>query len=909
MHEFNDVSKEILSEVTVHMKYAKYKAENKRREDWKELIDRNKEMHIKKFPQLKDEIEEAYTFVYDKKILPSMRSLQFAGKPIEINPSRLYNCFTRDTKFITTKGVKSFEDFNDGDIIEVYSHTGNIRKARVKYYGKQNVDSIYFNRTKSNKVVRATGNHTWILKDGSRVTNLKEKDILYGAPKLFDTFDFNNASPFEKLYWCYGYVFGDGTLVKDGSEYKYSMVRLCGKDAIKYENRFIEMGFSTSSSLSLNGDIIICTGKYQKTSPDFNKDSINLIRAFLCGYLDADGYKNSDWHLNNELCRYKSIQSSQLDHIQFLELALETCGFYNLTKRDLTGEKTNFGIRGETYSYTLTNKIGSKTGPNSYWSVKKIEKNTSYEDVWCLEVEEDHSFILSGGIVTGNCSYLAIDSVVAFSETMFLLLGGTGVGYSVQKHHIDKLPLLRGDIKVKGNTRKKRFLISDSIEGWADTIKVLMESYFEGKKEIEFDYRDIRPKGARLVTAGGKAPGPQPLKDCVHNIRKVLDKAIEDRGVNTKLKPIEAHDIQCFIADAVLSGGIRRAAMISLFNFDDEEMLECKYGNWYELNPQRGRANNSVVIVRHKIVEEDFLNIFKKIEKSHSGEPGIYITNDAEWGTNPCVEISLRSNQFCNVVTMNGGTVKDQEDFNRRCKSASLIATLQASYTDFHYLRDIWKEVTEKEALIGVSITGIANNVFMHTIKLKEGAEIVKKENERVAKLIGINKSARCTTIKPEGTSSLVLGTSSGIHAWHNDYYYRRIRVGKNEAIYTYLLINNPTLLEDDEMLKDTAIIKFPIKAPEGAITRNEPALQLLERMKFVHEQWIKPGHRKGSNMHNVSLTVNVREDEWVEVGNWMWENKDYYNGISVLPYDNSSYIQMPFEDCTKEQYEELYAY
>lgn len=506
-----------------------------------------------------------------------------------------------------------------------------------------------------------------------------------------------------------------------------------------------------------------------------------------------------------------------------------------------------------------------------------------------------------------NCSALAVDSIETFPETMFLLLSGTGVGYSVQKHDIKKLPPLKGETKVVGKEKKRRYLIDDSITGWASAIRELVKSYFLGEKEIEFDFRDIRPKGAHLVTSGGKAPGPQPLKDCIHNIKKVFDNALMERGANCKIKSIEAHDIQCYIADAVLAGGIRRAAMISLFSYDDEEMLTCKYGNWWETNPQRGRANNSVVLVRHKIKEEDFFNLWKKIELSRSGEPGIFFTNDKQYLTNPCAEISLHSNQFCNLTTINVGEINTQEDFNICCKVASFLGTLQATFTDFHFLRDSWIEQTEKEALIGVSMTGIASGDFLKNVNLKEGAEIVKKENERMAKLLGINKAARCTTTKPEGTTSLVCGTSSGIHAWHNDYYIRRVRVGKNEAIYQYFLLNCPEFLEEDELNSNQAILKFPIKAPKNSILRSETPLDLLERMKKVHDEWIVPGHRKGSNYHNVSVTVSLKDDDWTDVGKWMWTNRDSYNGISVLPFDGGTYCQAPYTDCTKEEYEELY--
>ena len=498
-----------------------------------------------------------------------------------------------------------------------------------------------------------------------------------------------------------------------------------------------------------------------------------------------------------------------------------------------------------------------------------------------------------------NCAYMPIDHPDAFSETMFLLLGGTGVGFSVQKHHIEKLP----EIKKPNPSRTRRYLIGDSIEGWADAIKVLVESYLGVKSSTPiFDFSDIRQKGALLVTSGGKAPGPQPLKDCVHNITKVF----ENKKDGEKLSPIETHDIVCHIADAVLAGGIRRAALISLFSADDEEMISCKSGNWWEQNAQRGRANNSAVLLRHKITKEFFMDLWKRIELSGAGEPGIYLSNDKDWGTNPCCEIALRPNQFCNLCEVNASDIESQEDFESRVKGAAFIGTLQAGYTDFHYLRDVWKRTTEKDALIGVGMTGIGSGVVLG-YDMKAAAEIVKLENERVAKLIGINKSARSTTVKPSGTSSLVLGTSSGIHAWHNDFYIRRLRVGKNEAIYPYLLNNHPELVEDEFFRPhDTAVISIPQKSPQGSILRHESVFQMLERVKKVSQEWVRSGHRTGQNTHNVSATISVKEDEWDLVGEWMWNNRKFYNGLSVLPYNGGTYTQAPFEDCTEEDFERL---
>lgn len=504
-----------------------------------------------------------------------------------------------------------------------------------------------------------------------------------------------------------------------------------------------------------------------------------------------------------------------------------------------------------------------------------------------------------------NCCYIPITDYRAFSETMFLLLGGTGVGYSVQKHHVEQLP------EIHKPTRSRRYLIGDSIEGWADAVKALMKSYFGLNSKPIFDFSDIREKGAVLVTAGGKAPGPDPLKECLFKIEMILN----SKNNGDKLTPLECHDILCYCANAVLAGGIRRAAMIAGFSHDDEEMLTCKFGNWWELNEQRGRANNSVILLRHQLKKDEFKNLWSKIEASGSGEPGFYLSNDKEWFTNPCCEIALRPYQFCNLCEVNVSDIESQEDLNARVKAATFIGTLQASYTNFHYLRDIWKRTTEKDALIGIGMTGIGSGKILE-YNIKEAAQIVIDENKRVSSLIGINKAARTTCVKPSGTSSLVLGTSSGIHAWHSEYYVRRMRIGKNEALYTYLAINHPELVEDDFFRPTTqAIIKVPIKAPHNAIYRTESAVQLLERVKKISNEWIKPGHRSGSNTHNVSATISIDKtrmygshDEWEVVGEWMWNNKEFYNGLSVLPYDNGSYTQAPFEDITELEYKELSA-
>jgi ribonucleoside-diphosphate reductase alpha chain len=513
-----------------------------------------------------------------------------------------------------------------------------------------------------------------------------------------------------------------------------------------------------------------------------------------------------------------------------------------------------------------------------------------------------------------NCCYLPIDDYRAFGEIMFLLLGGTGVGYSVQFKHIEKLPEIRKPAK------EQKFLVGDSIEGWADAVKHLIGSYlgFRNTKP-RFDFSDIRHKGARLITAGGKAPGPEPLKKCLFELEQILDR--KENG--DRLSSIEVHDMVCHIADAVLAGGIRRAALISLFSADDEQMLTCKFGNWWELNPQRGRANNSAVLVRHRVTKEFFLDLWKKIELSYAGEPGIYFTNNPDWGTNPCCEIALRPYQFCNLCEVNVSDVTSQDDLNSRVIAASFFGTLQAGFTDFHYLRPIWKKTTEKDALVGIGMTGIASmEVFKYD--LTQAANSAELMNIELAQTLGINRAARITCVKPSGTTSCVLGTASGIHAWHNDFYIRRMQMSKSEDLYKYLAANHPNLVKDHLLIPNSAVVEIPIKAPAGSVLRTETAIDTLERVKKVSQDWIKPGHIHGDNTHNVSATISIDKnrmynnydltainrvsemDEWEVVGQWMWDNKEFYNGLSVLPFDGGSYSQAPFEDIREEQYNEL---
>lgn len=494
-----------------------------------------------------------------------------------------------------------------------------------------------------------------------------------------------------------------------------------------------------------------------------------------------------------------------------------------------------------------------------------------------------------------NCCALPIDNTKAFREIMFLLMGGTGVGYSVQHNHIKKLPAIKKPIGVM------RYVVQDSIIGWAEAVDMLMKAYFYGERTPEFDFGDIRSRGTLLKTSGGRAPGPEELAKSLESIRTILDSVT----YGNKLSSLQCHDICCHIAAAVLSGGIRRAAMISLFDFDDEEMLQAKTDNWLETHPNRQYANNSVMALRYKLRKKDLLECVEHIHISDYGEPGLCLANDYNTLYNPCMEVSV-SLQFCNLTTFDMPKVESNEDLKELAQAAAFIGTLQAGYTNFVYLRPIWQEKTEEEALLGVSCTGVARK-DLTDFDFVAAAEAVKNTNKEVAKKIGIRPAYRTTANKPEGSSSAVLNTSSGVHAWHSEYGIRRTRYMYDEPIARYFEQVAPDLLEIEKDNPKGRVLSLPFCAPENAITRSqESAFDLLERVKFMSLNWVRPGHIKGHNGHSVSATVSVKENEWNDVAEWMWRNRNDYNGISLLPYDGGQYEQPPFEEITKERYNQM---
>jgi len=904
-----------LQEYTRYAKYAKFLPEKQRRETWDEQVDRVFDMHAKKLGDklelIKDDFEFAKNMMRRKRILGSQRALQFGGEPILKKNVRIYNCFDKNTKFITNKGTKSFKEFNDGDDVTVLSGLGNWKPAKVKSYGEQSLNKIIIKRGLAEYTINATKNHRWILKDGSETTNLKVGDSLQFAPNITNS-EYDDFTPFQKLYWCYGYVYGDGTKLKNKKgEYVYSMVRLCKKDS-KYQNRFTEMGFKTNTNLSLNGDFFAYTGSYLKTCPNLETDSKELIYAFIKGYLAADGNKNRS---NDVLRTYESIQSSEKSHIEFLRKALPMCGYYIVSEKDLTGEETNFGIRPYTIQFRIINTYG-KTAVS--FKVDEIIENIKTEMVWCLEVEDDKSFVLPHGFVTGNCCASYCDRPRFFQEALFNLLAGTGVGFSVQLKDIEKLPTIN-----KLNDEKVIYNIEDSIEGWSDALGILVSSYFTNNqpfeeyfgKTIQFNFDKIRPSGSPL-SWGGKAPGPNALKKSLEKIKNIFEIALND-GRN-KLKPIEAYDIVMHASDGVISGGVRRSATICLFSPFDEEMCKAKTGDWFIKNPQRGRSNNSAILVRNKTTKEEFNKLFKSTKEF--GEPGFVWAENDRVLFNPCCEISLYGYtedsesgwEFCNLCTINMKKCKTEQDFFDACKASSILGTIQAMYTDFPYLGNVTEKIVRREALLGCSITGFMDNpeIALNPKIQKNGAEIIVKENEKISKILGINAAARVTTVKPEGSASCLLGSSSGIHPHHAKRYIRRVQANKSEFPLQYFKLHNPKAIEESvwSQNKTDDVISFLCEVPEGARVKTQiGAIELLKNVMSTQQNWIEYGTTKRSVQpwlrHNVSNTITVKDSEWDEVEKFIYDNKQWFAGISLLPASGDlDYPQAPFSTILTEK-------
>jgi len=532
------------------------------------------------------------------------------------------------------------------------------------------------------------------------------------------------------------------------------------------------------------------------------------------------------------------------------------------------------------------------------------------EAVLNLDIMPSMRLMMSAGeacerdnIAAYNCSYLAINNKRAFSECLYILMNGTGVGFSCERQEISKLPAIPEDISKCADT----IVVGDSKLGWAKSFKKLLSSLWEGDIPT-IDYSNVRPAGARLKTFGGRASGPEPLK-------RLFDFVIETfvAAKGRKLNSLEVHDIVCMIGEIVVVGGVRRSALISLSNLTDKRMREAKMGAWYNDFAYRGLANNSVAYTEKPDMEV-FMEEWLSLVKSKSGERGIFNRvasqtqaikqgrePDLNYGTNPCSEIILRDKQFCNLTEVVVRANDTKESLKNKIRLATILGTLQSNLTKFQFLSAEWVKNTKEERLLGVSLTGIMDAKITSNPDpkfLEELRDEANKVNKKYAKILGIEESKSITCVKPSGTVSQLVDSASGIHSRHSPYYIRTIRMDKKDSIYQFLKDKGVQVEDEAFRPESTAVFSFPIKAPKGAITRNDrTAIEELENWLIYQRHFCN---------HKPSVTINVREHEWLEVGAWVYKYFDEISGISFLPHSDHTYQQAPYQECTKEEYQNL---
>lgn len=905
-------SRKVVGEYVFLSKYSQ--THNGVKETWDEAVNRVMTMHWNRYKEIVNEadmpeFERLFGFAeklyHQQHILGAQRALQYGGELMLEKHARFYNCLGGETQIVTDKGVFRLDSFKDGDVVCVPTHTGKWQKATVRNYGKDWLNKITFNRGGNISEVYATADHRWINKYGNFVTSLSEGDKLYKTPNIFD-FVYEEAEFLEKLYWCYGFVYGDG-VVSNG----HSHVRLCDKKR-RFKERFEECGFKTSSNLSIDGDFFAYTGTYLKTLPNIEKDGIDLVRAFVSGYLCAAGHLDRNKYPDTpQEVMYHGIQTSSKEAADFIENIFPSVGAFILKQENLSGTETNFGKREFCKYFRLSLRQGKTS---KMFKVQSVEEKARYDEVWCLEVENDHSFILANGMVTGNCSSTYIDRVEVFEEIMYLLLCGAGTGYSVQHIHTEQLPIPKG---FNPKLEKKIFVIPDTIEGWAKAAGELIGAYYYGRAEVLFDYSQIRPKGA-YIRGGFRAPGPEPLREALDKVRSLLCK-VQKR----KLRPFELHYIICVLANSVVTGGVRRSAMISIFDADDVEMAGCKVGAWISTHPELCRSNNSAAILPNT-PKETFDMIYEFTRKF--GEPG-FVFIDSPWFVyNPCGEVGMYPRiqdengawksgwGFCNLSEINGGKIQTEQDFYDACVGASVICTLQAGYTNFKVLQPWSQKIAERDALIGVGITGLCENpdLLFDPIIQRKGAMLVKETNQKIARMIKINPAARCTVVKPSGNSSQLLGTLSGITPGHARHYIRHIQAADTEQAVQLWEKVNPNCVEPSAWNPTREkVLAFPVTLPEGAILKqNLSAIEFLKFVLITKQNWIEygtnfdhPSTKENPTLRmNVSNTCTVKPDEWDEVREFLWEHRGEFGGISLLSsFGDLDYPQAPYTEVLDE--------
>lgn len=911
-------------------RYARYIDASARRENWAETTARYMNFmagHLQAKhnytipPELYVELQSA---IENCEVMPSMRALMTSGKALSRDNTAGYNCFAQETKFITDEGIKSFSECYDGQQVNVLATT--FKPAIVKKFGKEKLLKMTVSRAgKYKEEIFTTANHRWIVIDagGCNRRDVETSQLSAGMilKKTESTSLHKNVIPCN-IGIMHGIVFGDGSkyYTRDSETRKTSThIILCG-DSVDLSKHFTsgKKDEMCGEGAQARQRISFLPWNWKELPPlTANKE---YLLGFLMGWFAADGSIGADG--SNPSLSNKSAE--------MLEWARSACAVLGIMTRNVRGgERVNpFDPAETTTMYSVS--INQWTLPESFflkekhrlsfekrsehdkffWIVDKIEETDRYEDVWCVQVQGHEYFTLANGIETRNCSYLPIDDMKAFDEAMYILLCGTGVGFSVERQYTNKLP----EIPEKIYDSESMIVVSDSKEGWAKALRQVIAMLYSGEAP-RWDVSKVRAAGARLKVFGGRASGPEPLVSLFNFVVRTFKQA-----AGRKLNSLECHDIMCKIGEVVVVGGVRRSAMISLSNLSDDRMRHAKSGAWWETQGQRALANNSACYTERPDVGT-FLREWLSLYDSKSGERGIFNREaaqnvvkmngrrnpDFDFGTNPCSEIILRPYQFCNLTEVIVRSTDKIADLKRKMRIASILGTFQSTLTHFPYLRKVWRDNTEAERLLGVSMTGMFDNaMFVNPDdpklpgRLEELRNHVVEVNKALAEELGIPQSAATTAIKPSGTVSQRVDSSSGMHARHAEYYYRRVRADNKDPLTQFMIASGVPNEPDVTKPGSTTIFTFPKKAPQGALLRKD--LTAIQHLKL----WLV--FQKHYCEHKPSVTISVTEKEWPAVGAFVWEHFDSMSGVSFLPYDGGNYRQAPYEDCTEQQYNELMA-
>lgn len=869
-------------------RYSRWIEEENRRETWEETVDRYFDFmknHMKtNYPNVISDYTwgELRNAVLNHEIMPSMRGLMTAGPALERENLAQFNCFAGSTKVITKEyGPVTLSEVS-GEKVTAWTPEG-WKPSEAMYFGEQETQRIvfkpHFDRTNHRLIVDATPDHRWILEDGTETTTLNVGDRIRSNAVVTD------RTPEYDEGVRHGIIFGDGTHCAQWQNGRHQhQVLIAGQHSDEMLGYFERYSYNPSrNGLATAYHVSIDNMKEFPVAK-----STDYVAGFIYGWLLADG--------NQIHSESPKLDSQKPGAYEWLVENAPMAG-YVVVGINYNDKPTNYGERANPLARITLKE--SKT-----FTVESILE-LDVQDVYCLVVPETGNFTLANGLLTGNCSFIAIDDVRAFDEALYVLMNGVGLGFSVEAEYVSKLPVVNEHFE---NTRSV-INVADSKAGWARAFRELIAMLYAGQVPV-VDVSNVRPAGARLKTFGGRASGPQPLVDLFDFTIGVFKNA-----AGRKLTPIECHDIMCKVGDVVVVGGVRRSALISLSDLSDYEMSKAKSGAWWESTGYRRLANNSAVYYKKPSIGE-FLGEWGSLYESKSGERGIVNLGGMRHsplaprrdlskiqGLNPCGEILLRSKQLCNLTEIIVKPTDTVDDLIVKAQYAAILGTIQSSLTNFKYLRKVWRDNCDEERLLGVSLTGQLGHTLLNGSegfdKLGETLDAMREAtidvNALVADGMGINRSTAITTVKPSGTVSQLTASSSGMHPWHNSYYIRSVRADNKDPLTEFMrdagIPNEPDVMSPDT----TTVFYFPQAAPEGSLTRNElSAIEHLEIWKAYKVHWTE---------HNPSVTVNVREEEWIEVANWVYENWDVVGGISFLPYDGGTYKQAPYQDCTEADF------